>query len=220
MRGPARRHVLQRSGAAEAKSKVRALVPPVWVAASVVLVLCLAAPPLVSGDIGLGINIGFDFPSGDATLDPGGIWHLALDYSPNERLSVAAEVGTAANTMDGNRTIPVNGIPRAVSLHAVSTLGLVGRYALRGQSPSPYLLLGADYYSSWDDLRETPQTSGTVTRTGLGLPVGSGIMLRAHSRWDFYGEGFYHFALGSDDDARFAAIQFGIRYRLGRRPSG
>lgn len=190
-------------------------------ALSLALAFCFAAvPPLVRGSIGVGFNIGFDLPSGDATLGPGGVWHIALDYSPSARLSLAAEVGTAANTTDADRTVPVHVIPREVTLHAVSTAGLVARYGLTRDAPSPYLLLGVDYYTSWDDLRETPQISGTVTRAGLGLPVGAGILLQASSRWDFYGEGLYHVALGSDDDAAYAAFQCGIRYRLGRRPSG
>lgn len=209
-----------RARIAEANGKGGAPVPRGCIALSVVVALCLAVPHLARAGVGLGFNIGLDIPSGDATLGLGGVWHIALDYSPSTRLSLAAEVGTAANATDADRTVTVHGIPREVTLHAVSTAGLVARYGLRRYSPSPYLLLGADYYTSWDDLRETPQVRGTVTRAGLGLPIGAGILLHASSRWDFYGEGLYHVALGSNDDAGYAALQCGVRYRLGRRPSG
>lgn len=185
----------------------------------VAVVCCIAATPsLARGSVAVGFNIGLDIPSGDSTLGPGGVWHLALDYVQSPRLSIAAELGTAANPTDADRTVLVHGIPREISFHAVSTLGLVARYGVRPDTQIPYVLLGADYYFSWDELRDTPEASGTSGRDGFGLPFGAGILLKASSRWDFYGEGLYHLALDADDDASYAAFQGGIRFHFARRP--
>ncbi|HEY6221971.1 MAG TPA: hypothetical protein VIX13_05490, partial [Candidatus Eisenbacteria bacterium] len=78
---------------------------------------------VAGGAITVGANIGVALPSGDPSLGIGGVWHLALGVSPNQSLALALEIGTAANSVDADRTVVVSGVYREVSLHAVSTLG-------------------------------------------------------------------------------------------------
>jgi|SRR5882672_6215161 len=183
---------------------------------------CLFLPPARSAAsaarIGLGLNLGVALPSGDPTLRPGGIWHLTLDYCRSRRVSVALELGTAANEIHGDRTMSVYGVPRRVTVHAVSTLGLLVRWSFRASKVRPYLAGGVDYYTSWDDVEATATGGGgTFTRSGLGLQAGAGSALWLADRWDLYAEGLYHFATNSDDDARYGVIQGGLRFFLGRR---
>lgn len=192
-----------------------------------VVVLCLVSAPMCQavagergGKLAAGLNVGFDIPSGHEGLGPGGVWHLGIHLAPSERLSLAFEVGTAANESDPSRMVIVSGVPRNVTLHAVSTLGVLARRTLRPGTVRPYIAGGADLYTSWDDYRATPtQEAGTLRRSGLGLQVGTGSAFWIASRWDLCAEGLYHFATDADNDARYFVLRGGLLFYFGRRHS-
>lgn len=194
--------------------------------ALVALVTCLTAVPfggvaVAGGTVAIGANAGVALPNGDSSLGAGGVWHVSLGVTPSQSLAMALELGTAANETDADRTVVVSGVTREVTLHAVSTLGVVARQVLRAGRLHPYLAGGVGLYTSWDEIRATAtQPADTITRSGMGLHAGAGLGLRLSGRWDLYGEGLYHFAPKAEDDARFFALQGGLRFHFGhRRPS-
>src|SRR5438093_11078432 len=114
------------------------------------------------GKLAAGLNIGVDVPPGHKGLGPGGAWQVGVHVATSERLPLAFEIGTAANEPDSDRMVLVSGIPRNVSLHAVSTLSVLARRTLRAGKVRPYVAGGTDFYTSWDDYRATPtQGAGT-----------------------------------------------------------
>jgi len=192
-----------------------------------IVLFCFASAPVglvdaaeQGGKLAAGLNVGIDVPPGHEGLGLGGAWQLGIHVATSERLSLALEIGTAANESDPDRRVIVSGLPRNVSLHAVSTLGVLARRALRAGKVRPYIAGGVDYYTSWDDYRATlTQAAGTKWRSGLGVQLGAGSAIWIASRWDLCAEGLYHFATDADDDARYLVLQGGLRFFFGRRHS-
>jgi hypothetical protein len=169
--------------------------------------------------VAIGANLGVDFPAGDA-LGPGGVWHLAVDLAPGENMLIAAELGTAAFETGEERTVTIDGIPRDVIAHAVSTLGLVARRSLGTGGVRPYVAAGADWYTSWEDYDSPTGREWTTNATGLGLLFGVGGVLAVSGRLDAYAEGVYHLATHAEADARYAALQGGLRFYMSARAPG
>ncbi len=173
------------------------------------------------GKAALGFNLGIDVPGGGNGLAVGGVWHLVVAIPMSPSWSVAFEVGTEANSVDGSRYLVHDGEYRQSTLHAVSTLGLLARYQLGTRATRPYLAGGVHYYTAWDNV-EASSTSGAevlVTATGFAPHFGAGVAFRLGSHWDMITEGLYYSAPNDRSEASFGAFRGGIWFFFGGRPS-
>ena len=171
-----------------------------------------------AGGLSLGFNFGADIPPGSYTFGYGGVWHVVAGLPVSRSLSLAFEIGTAANKIENGRSIVLGGVPRKSSIHAVSTLGIIARRSLGHSKLHPYFAIGANWYTEWDEITApATQPAASPFRAGPGIQGGVGSALWLGSRWDVLGEGVYHFALDSGHEARFMMLRSGLRYYFGHR---